>query len=183
MDNKSYKKALIIIWESFFNCIQKIEDREKINKRTFTMNTSIETIEDAFKSYWGPSSEGVFKDMSVKVNTDTQEIISIFFNIVEMRYKHPEYDWAVLPEKQFNKFFKKRIIKIYDKKNGISQNDTQDLYDFFVGIINIQKWEKTQKVKSSMSSGLIIFIVAIVIITSIIGMCDGGTYYRGVRVN
>ena len=59
-----------------------------------------------------------------------------------MKYLSNEYSYeseTYVPEKQMNLFFKKRLIKIYDKIDGVSDLDIKDLYDFVGGVLKLQK--------------------------------------------
>ena len=187
MEKKIYKKAILILRKSYFECIEKIGKTKLTKRRNFSINDSKETLESVLKLQWGTSTESLLKNLKIKTNSKTQEITSIHLNLNVMKYLSSEYTESpvetTVPVKQMNLFFKKKIIKIYDKVNGVSEEDIKDLYDSIGGILKLEKWEKNQQRKIVFNNSIIFIIIAVVVVISIIGMCDGGTYYRGIRVN
>jgi len=179
------KEAILILLKSYFECIEKI-DNTKIKRRNFSISDSEETLRDALKAQCGVSSESLIENLKIDIDSKTKVIKKIHLNLEVMKYLSNENSYqteSIVPVKQMDLFFKKRLIKIYDKIDVVSDSDIKDLYDFVGGVLKLQKWEKNQAKKIVFNNTFIFIIIAVVVVMSIIGMCDGGTFYRGVRVN
>ena len=182
------KEAILILLKSYIKCIEKIEKTKfsSISSSDFSISNSKETLTDTLKTLWGVSAESLIENLKIKIDPNTKVIKTIYLNTEEVRYLSNENSYQTLtrvPIKQVDLFFKKKLIKIYDKIKGVSEEDLKDFYDFAGGLIKLKKWEKNQAKKIVFNNTFIFIIIAVVVVISIIGMCDGGTFYRGVRVN
>ena len=184
MSKQISKELILIVLKSYFNCIEKVEET-KLNIN-YNINNSKDRLLAALTAQWGTSTQSLLENLKIKVDKKNNSIETIHLDVSAVKYLSNEYSYETLtpvPEIQINRFFNKKIIKIYDSANKISDNDFKDYHDFIGGILQLQKWEKNQVKKIVFNNSLIFIIIGVVIVVSIIGMCDGGTYYRGVRVN